>query len=178
MPLASRVISEMEAAAFDLTRVQKSNTTDQIRSLFLEVRDRLNKSLSGKQLQGLVQAAFALKLMKAERKMEKRREAFLAIGEELDALQRAVDDRLKWMSEYVVDVMFEAKAAAVDTLNTFLHLAENNTELPREAKMRAKDARAAAIPTLLYVVALMELVCYLAFFMIRRHRTQGFKKFD
>jgi hypothetical protein len=178
MPLASRIITEMETFAFDLTRVQKENTSAEIRALFLEVYDRLNKSLSGKELQQLIHTAFSLKLMKAERKMEKRREAFLLIGQEVDGLKRAVDEKLTWMSEYVVDVMEEAKRAAVGTLNTFLEIAENNTELPREAKQRAKDTKAMAMPTVLYVIALMEFVCYLAFFFIRRRRTNGFKKFD
>jgi hypothetical protein len=178
MPLTERIVSEMEGVAFDLARGQKANASAEIRALFVEVRNRLNRSLSGKELQELIHSAFTLKLMKAEKKMEKRRESFAAIGQELEGLTRAVDEKLKWMSGYVVDVTEEAKKAAVETLNTFLLIAENNTELPREAKQRAKDVRAAAAPVLLYVIAMMEFVCYLAFFFIRRKRTQGFKKFD
>jgi CII-binding regulator of phage lambda lysogenization HflD len=157
---------------------KKGNTSAEIRALFLEVRDLLNQSLSAKELQQLIHTAFSLQLTKAERKMEKRREAFLLIGQELDGLKRVVDEKLQWMSEYVVDVMEEVKQAAVGTVNTFLQIAENNTELPREAKQRPKKTKEIAVSTVLYAIALMEVVCYFTFFFIRRRSTNGFKKFD
>jgi hypothetical protein len=137
----------MEASAFDLVRGYSANVSAETRAFFLEVHDRLNKSLSGKDLQQLIHTAFSLKRLKVEKKMEKRREGFAAIGQDLERLKRDVDEKLHWMGEYVVDIMEEAKGAAVETLNMFFEFDVNNTELPREAKQRVRDAKAAVMST-------------------------------
>jgi hypothetical protein len=178
MPLASRIVAEMEEAAFKLGRAAHPNATDDIRALLVEVRERLNKSLSALDVQKLMHAAFTIRLMKVEKKMEKRRGAFLGISQDLGSLKTAVAGRLSWLSDYIFDAMREAQTAAVDTLDAFLQIAKNNTELSREAKTRAREAKAAVLPQFLYIIALMELLCYLAFFCIKRNRTHGFKKYD
>jgi hypothetical protein len=178
MPLASRVIAEMEESAFKLGRAAHGNATDEIRALLVEVRERLNKSLSAADVKRLMHAAFGLRLVKVEKKIEKKKGAFLGISEDLHILKMAIVHKLYWLTVYVRDTMVEAKVTAVDTLNAFLEIAKNSTELAREAKTRAREANAAVLPKFLYIVAIVELLCYLAFFCIKRRRTHGFKKYE
>jgi hypothetical protein len=116
--------------------------------------------------------------MRAEKKMEKRKAAFGGISEDLVSLKRSVNDKLRWLNEYVVEVMSEAKSSAVDTLNQFLNITKEGEGLALEAKRRRRETKSSFWPVFLYVIAFMELVCYLAFFFVKRSRTHGFKKLD
>ena len=178
IPLAKLIIDEMEAANYKLSKVDSDNTTESIRLLLLEVRNRLKESLTTDDLQKLVHATIAVNLLRAEHKMEKRRMAFASINDELDNLKSVVDEKLKWLSQYVVSSMGEAKVSAIETLNGFVDATKNTENLPKEAKKHAKEIKSIWLPTLLYVISLIELVCYVAFFCIKRKKTHGFKKID
>jgi hypothetical protein len=178
LPVASRILKEMQDSSLLLGQKDETQTDQDIRSLFLELQNRLGETLSASALEDLIHATLAANLLKAEKKIEKRRTAFAGISGELDSLKTGVTEKLNWLNGYLVEVMTEAKKGAMETLDGFFNMTKENAVLAKEAKARANEARASFWPTLLYVVALMEFVCYLAFLMVQRKRTKGFRKLE
>ncbi|KAK8900482.1 hypothetical protein M9Y10_002809 [Tritrichomonas musculus] len=178
LPLAREIIEEMEKANYKLSQGKQTNTTENIRDLLLEVKGRLKYSLTTDDLQKLIHATIAVNLIRAERKMEKRRAAFSNINEDLDNLKTVVDEKLKWLTKYVLDSMTEAQESAVGILNEFLEATKEGEELPKEAKRRAKEVKSAWTPTVLYLISFLEFVCYIVFFCVKRQKTHGFQKLD
>jgi hypothetical protein len=178
LPLASRIVDEMEKSAYKLSVDRADNASEEIRALFGEIRERLAKSLSPEDLRALMHSILHLNLARAEKKMEKRREAFSEIGAELDNLKGVVREKLNWLSEYVVQVMGEAQSGAAETLNGFLNLTQNSTDLQAVAKHEAKEVNASRWPTVLSVIAAVEVFAYLTIFCVKQKRTRGFKKLE
>ena len=176
--LATAIIGEMERAAYSLSKVDDKNTTLELKALLSEIRERLNQSLTAKDLEKLIHATMAVNLLKVERKIDKRRKAFAEISSELDVLKKSINERLEWLGEYVVDVMTQSKKDAVNTLSIFLNLTNETDVLKEESKSRAKDAKSNFVPPLLCTVAFLEFACYIAFFFVKHRKTFGFKKYD
>lgn len=178
LPLAREIIDEMEKANYKLSQGNYENTTDNIRDLLIEVKKRLKYSLTADDLQKLVHATIAVNLIRAERKMEKRRIAFSGINEDLDNLKGVVNEKLKWLTQYVLKSMNEAQESAVGILTEFLEATKESEELPKEAKRRAKEIKSAWVPTVLYFISFVEFVSYVIFFCVKRQKTHGFQKID
>lgn len=178
LPLADAVIKEIEAANDDLTKGKNAESWEKIRGLLGEVRGRIDQTLNVKDLQKLVHATLAINLLKAEEKMEKRREEFSSIGEGLTDLKITVDEKLQWLSDYVLKAMADAKKQSLETMEEFLNFTNDVKILPIEAKKRAREAKQQMVPTFLYVIAIIEFACYVAFFFVRKKQTNNFKKFD
>ena len=178
LPLAEAVIARMEEAMYVLEKGDSSNTTKEIKEILGEIRGRIGETMSVRDLQQLIQATLAVNLMKIERKMEKRREAFLQIANDLETLKGGIDEKVKWLGAYVANAMAEAKKDAVDTLAVFLKLTKESKKFKTDAKSMSMDMRSNALPMFLYIIAFIELVCYLAFFFVQRAKTHRFKKYD
>ena len=178
LPLAREIIAEMEKANYKLSQSKQVNTTGNIRDLLIEVKKRLKYTLTTEDLQKLVHATIAVNLIRAERKMEKRRMAFSSINEDLDNLKNVVNEKLNWLNKYVLNSMNEAKGSAVSILTEFLEATKESEELPKEAKRRAKEMKSAWIPTILYSISFIEFLCYVIFFCVKRKKTHGFQKID
>lgn len=178
LPLAREIIEEMEKVNYKLSKGSQTNTTENIRDLLIEVKKRLKYSLTADDLQKLVHATIAVNLIRAERKMEKRRMAFSSINEDLDNLKGVVNEKLKWLTQYVIKSMNETQDSAVSILAEFLEATKESEELPKEAKRRAKEIKSAWIPTILYSISFIEFICYIIFFCVKRKKTHGFQKID
>ena len=153
-------------------------TTAELRAIVPEILERTKSFLPNDKLEKLVLGIVIEGVSNVEAVMHQRRQELVNITEELDAVKSDVDKQVKWLCQYALDSMTEAKKDAVEKLAAFLEFTKNTKSLKQEAKVRAREARETAIPTLLYVVAFVELVCYLAFFFTQHKKTHGFKKYD
>jgi hypothetical protein len=178
LELATKIIKEIEQSKNLLADRDPKETAETIRNLFREVLQRLQETLFTSDLDTLVHTNFAYDLMRAEKKMEKRKTAFGGVSQDLTFLKKNVDEKVRYLKDYVVEVMNGAKKDAVDTLKVFLNATKDAEKLAMEAKKGRRESKYAFWPVFLFVIALMELVCYLAFFFVKRSRTHGFKKLD
>ena len=156
----------------------QGETTAELRAIVPEILERTRSFLPNDKLEKLVLGIVIEGVSNVEAVMHQRRQELVNITEELDAVKSDVDKQVKWLCQYALDSMTEAKKDAVEKLAAFLEYTKNTKSLKQEAKARAREARETAIPTLLYIVAFVELVCYLAFFVTQHKKTHGFKKYD
>ncbi|KAH0789293.1 Legume-like lectin family protein [Histomonas meleagridis] len=179
LPLAERIINEMEKASYKLDQSGKNNYSGQeIRDLLLEIRSRLKDSLTTKDLQRLVHATLTVSLMRTEHKMEKRSRSFTEIQDDLKNLKNIVKDKMDSISQCAMDALSNSKNDSINTLMSFYNRIKDYDNLTDEAKSRSKEMKSSFVPTFLYMISFIELACYVAFFFVKRKKTLNFKKHE
>lgn len=172
------VLDEMERLDHILSANDLKVVEDNIAKIMSSLQNSLQNTLSIDQLKELIGSKLQKHLSRIEHKIEKRKNSFKEIGDEMKTIVRAVEIKTQWLNDYVIESMSSAKDEAVITLSKFINMTADAQNLPLMAKNTAKDIKSEWIPTFLYVVAFIELTCYIAFFLVRKKKTHNFKKYD
>ena len=178
LPLATKIINEMGEAAYKLNALKYQYETQYIKKLILEIRERLKSSLSTKDLKNIIHATLVINLLRAEHKMKKRSQSFISIKEDLINLKESVNNKMKTISEYTIETFQKSKNESINALMNFYNMTKDYNGLTDEAKRKSNEMKSTFLPTFLYLLSLIELSCYVAFFIVKRKRTKKFKKCD
>ena len=148
-----------------------------IRAVINEFARRLNLTLTNEQLNELIEMKVKKNLARLEAKMNKRKESFKKVSDDLNNYVKEVNNKMDWISAYSVDQIASLKQEYMDQMKQFVK-EHDPRELSKETNKNAKEMKTQWIQPMLLVIALIEIACYVAFFFYKRKETHAFKKYD
>ena len=155
------------------------NNLKYINGILAEMNESLSNAINAKELDTLIETKIRNNLAVIEKKINKRRDMLLGISNQLSIVKRNMSNNLENLKHHVYLTMNTVSASSVQELKKFLEKAkEANETLPQAAKESARTVKTMWVPTMLYVIAFIELACYLAFFFHKKKVTSNFKKYD
>ena len=155
------------------------NTLKYINAILAEMNNSLTTAMNAKELDALIETKIRNNLALIEKKITKRRDMLLGISNQLAIVKRNMSNDLNSLKNHVYVTMNAVSGSSVQELKKFLEKAkEANETLPKAAKESARTVKTMWVPTMLYVIAFIELACYIAFFFHKKKVTDNFKKYD
>lgn len=155
------------------------NTFKYIDAVLGEMNKSISNALSSKDLNALIEGKVRKSLAVIEKKITKRKNMLGGISDSLKIVKRSMDNDLSTLKSNMYVSMEEVKRYSISELKKFLVKAqEANQTLPNAANESAKTVQEMWTPAILYIIAIIELLCYVIFFLHKRKVTDNFKKYD
>jgi hypothetical protein len=170
MPVAWRLLEDAKGEELTDRRGDLSQAIDVIK----ETQGRARQDITVRQLDELIMNRIRKTVLVAYKKLELATEKFQETGLELNELWSGLKAELLGLSVEAMGEMHKLEKEMIDYLN-HTNLGVGDAERLKEEAQAVPDS---AATMLLAAIAIIELVCYLCFFFMKRSATKGFRKID
>jgi hypothetical protein len=143
-----------------------------------EAGARARQDVTLKQLSELINGPISRTVEAADRRLRHASERFSETQEEIIELWSSLKTSLVDLELEAVTEMAAIEATFITVLETLNLTAEDIDDALKMLKRKARGTGDTSVTMLLMSLSIIEVVCYVAFFCIKRQTTRGFKKAD
>lgn len=153
--------------------------TKMIFQILSEITERAKLGLNDTEFENLLEISAIIKLIRAEKKITKRRAVLDEISNHIDDIKLSLVKNLTNLTDTVSNEMHEIEENGFEILKKFMpKLWEGNSVVNEVIKNKKEAKKEWSVNLILLIISSIETVLFVIFFIIKRHKTKDFRKID